>query len=180
MNCSSAEELFERFLDGDVSAQERGRVLAHVDACAGCCSILEELRVVDALLLEPRRVELAPNFTFATMAEARALADPASYRAPVRAYVVSYIVAAWMIAGAALVLAPAMMHALGGTVIDVARSVADAVGGLGAAVSRALGHGGSTITAILAALLALDVMLVVGFGAALKYVQPRLAERLRS
>jgi len=180
MNCSSTEELFERFLDGQLAPAERGGMLAHVDGCANCHSVLEELRVVDALLLEPRRIELTPNFTFATMAEARALPPPAVYNAPIRAYVVSYLAAAWMIAGAAVLLAPQMTHAVTATILDVGRSVADAIGGLGTVISRAFGHGGSTMGAILGALLALDAMLVAALGAALKYVRPRLVERLRS
>lgn len=180
MSCSSAEELFERFLDGEVTSAERSRILGHLDTCANCRTLLEELRVVDALLLEPRRVELAPNFTFATMSETCALGAPLTHAAPIRAYVVSYLAAAWLIAAALLVLAPQTMHALAGTVVDVARSVADAVGGLGAMISRTLGRSGSTIAAMLGALFALDVVLVVCFGAALKFARPRWVGRLRS
>jgi anti-sigma factor RsiW len=179
MNCSSAESLFERFLDGDLTNAQRAEFDVHIDACAGCRSVLDELRVVDALLTTPRQVPLAPNFTFATMAEARALRAPACYRPPIRAYLVSYLAAAWLIAGAALLFAPQAMHALSGTVLDVARSIADAIGGLGTMLARLFGRGGNVLTALLGALLALDVLLVTGFGFALKYVRPRLVERLR-
>jgi predicted anti-sigma-YlaC factor YlaD len=180
MNCSSAEALFERFLEGQVGSVQRSSFAAHIDRCAGCRGVLEELRVVDALLNEPRRIELAPNFTFATMAEARALGAPVLYRTPVRAYLVSYLAAAWLLAGAALLLAPHFMHALAGTTLDIARSITNAVGGLGTVIGQSLGRGGGFLTTLLAALLALDAMLVAGFGFALKYVQPRLADRLRS
>lgn len=180
MNCSSTEALFERFLDGELPVAQRDSFLAHIDRCAECRGVLEELRVVDALLLEPRQIELAPNFTFATMAEARGVPPPGLYHAPIRAYLVAYLVAAWLVAGAALLIAPQMMQALAGTTLDVARNVSDAVGGLGAVISRLFGRGGNVLTALLGALLALDVMLVAGFGFALKYVRPRLVERLRS
>jgi hypothetical protein len=142
--------------------------------------VLEELRVVDALLIAPRQVELAPNFTFATMAEARALPPPVPYRAPIRAYLISYLAAAWLIAGACLLLAPHLMHAVTGTTLDVLRSIASAFGGLGAVVSRLFDRGGNVLTAILGALIAFDVVLIAGFGWAVKYVRPRLVERLRS
>ena len=38
--------------------------------------MLDELRVVDALIAAPRHVELPENFTFATMAEVRSLPRP--------------------------------------------------------------------------------------------------------
>jgi anti-sigma factor RsiW len=179
MSCNSAEALFERFLDGTLTTAQHGEFLAHIDACTGCRSVLDELRVVDALLNTPRRVPLAPNFTFATMAEARALRAPAQYQAPIRAYLVSYLAAAWLIAAAALLFAPQTLHALSGVVLDAAHSIAAAFGGLGIVIARLFGRGGNVLTALLGALLALDILLVAGFGVALKYVRPRLVERLR-
>jgi anti-sigma factor RsiW len=180
MSCSSTEALFERFLDGELPPGQRERVVAHVHDCAGCRGVLEELRVVDALLGEPRRIGLAPNFTFAVMAEARALQPPVPHRAPVRAYLVSYLATAWLAIGAGMVLAPHTMHALGSATLGLARGLADAVSGLVAVAGRSFVHDGSVLTAVVGALLALDVALVAGFGVALKYVQPRLVERLRS
>jgi hypothetical protein len=180
MNCSSAEALFDPFLDGELAAAQHGGLVAHVDRCADCRGVLEELRVVDALLIQPRHVELAPNFTFATMAEARALRAPQPDRPPIRAYLVSYLAGAWLMAGAGLLLAPQMMHALAGTTLDIARSIADAVGGLGAVIARLFDRDGNVLTALLGGLLVLDAVLVAAFGFALKYVRPRLVERLRS
>ncbi len=180
MNCSSAEARFERFLDGELTPRERGGMLAHVDSCAACGDVFAELRAVDALLIEPRRVELAPNFTAATMAHARSLDTPRVYRTPIRAYVVSYLAGAWLVTGAAYMLAPQATRAVAGAVIDVARTVTDAVGGLSSVVARSLGHDGTTIGALLGALLAFDLVLVVACGAALKYVRPALLERPRS
>lgn len=179
MSCSSAEALFERFLDGNLIRTQRGELLAHIDGCAGCRSVLEELRVVDGLLNTPREVLLAPNFTFATMAETRALRAPAYYQPPVRAYVVSYLAATWLIAVAALLFAPQTMHALSGAILDFARSILAAAGGIGAMIARWLTRGGNVLPALLGALLALDLLLVTGFGFALKYMRPRLVERLR-
>jgi len=179
MSCSSAEACFEAFLDGKLTDTQRTGLLAHVDGCAACRGVLEELRVVDGLLSTPREVSLAPNFTFATMAETRAMGAPACYQAPIRAYLVSYLAGAWLIAAAAFLFAPQTMHALSGTVLDLARSIAEAIGGFGAMIARWFARGGNGLGALLGALLAVDVLLVTVFGFVLKYMRPRLVERLR-
>ena len=48
------------------------------------------------------------------MAQARTLATPYAYRAPIRAYVVSYLAGAWLVTGAAYVLAPQATRAVTG------------------------------------------------------------------
>ena len=180
MNCRSSEARFEPFLDGELVPRERAELIAHVDGCAACRSLLEELRVVDALLLEPRDVQLAPNFTFATMAEVRALPAPRAGRTPMTAYVVSYLVAAWLIVAVAFVLSPNVIHLLGAMSFDFANSVASALGGLAHVLARSVGHDGNALPAVVSGLLVLDVTLALVFGAAVAYVRPRLAERLRS
>lgn len=180
MNCSSSEALFERFLDGDLTPRERMSLLAHIDRCTPCREVLEELRVVDALLLTPRDVRLAPNFTFATMAEVRAVQAPQTRRAPVLAYLVSYVVAAWLIVAAAFVLSPQAMRVLAVTFLALVASVMDAFGGVGHVLARLSGHDGTAVGTIVGGVLLLDITLAVVLGAALVYVRPRLAERLRS
>lgn len=180
MNCSSSEALFERFLDGDLAPAQRAALLAHVDICAACHSVLEELRVVDALLLEPREVPLAPNFTFATMAEVRALPNPRPRRTPVLAYLISYLTAMWLLAGAAFVLEPTATRAVGNTVLDLSGMAFSAFGGVGHAFVQLANHGGATAETVVGSVVLLDVFLALAFVAGLFYVRPRLAERLRS
>ncbi|GAC1403788.1 MAG: hypothetical protein NVSMB64_06060 [Candidatus Velthaea sp.] len=180
MNCRSSEARFEPFLDGELVPRERVELIAHVEACAACRSLLEELRVVDALLLEPRDVQLAPNFTFATMAEVRALPAPRVDRSPMAAYIVSYLVAVWLIVAAAFVLSPNVVHLLGAMLFDIASSIANALGGLTHVLARSLGRDGNALPAVVSGLLVLDITLALAFGAALAYVRPRLAERFRS
>ncbi|MGA7570105.1 MAG: zf-HC2 domain-containing protein, partial [Candidatus Aquilonibacter sp.] len=71
MRCSSCEPLLDRYIEGTLTPREMTRVTAHLHACPHCESLLTELRVVDALLATTAPMELAPNFTFAVMAEAR-------------------------------------------------------------------------------------------------------------
>ncbi|GAC1598027.1 MAG: hypothetical protein NVS3B28_29950 [Candidatus Velthaea sp.] len=180
MNCRSSEACFERFLDGELVPRERAELVAHVDGCGACRSLLEELRVVDALLLEPRDVQLAPNFTFATMAEVRALPAPRAGRSPMTAYVVSYLVAAWLIVAAAFILSPNVVHLFGAMAFDFATSIANALSGLTHVLARSLGRDGNALPAVVSGLVVLDVTLALVFGAAVAYVRPRLTERLRS
>jgi predicted anti-sigma-YlaC factor YlaD len=180
VTCSWSEERFERFLDGDLMPAERTRLVAHVDACDPCRSLLEELRVVDALLLRPRAIEPEPNFTCKTMAEVRALPLPAARRGRLPAYLVCYLVAAWLLIGAGFLLAPQTMHALGETSLDVARTVAVALGGVWH-VAIHLGDRGelTSWTTFAGGIVLVDAMLVVAIVASARIAAPWLAERQR-
>ena len=175
MTCNSSDALFEGFLEGELVPRDRTALLAHVDTCEPCRSLLEELRVVDALLLEPRAVRLAPNFTFATMAEVRTLAAPHVRHPPVLAFTVSYLVAAWLLVGAFFLLAPDMVRAIGTLVVALTRSIAGALGGF----ERALTGGGNAV-AIMGCALTVDLVLLAAFGAVVVFARPHVAQRLRS
>ena len=180
MTCSWCEERFERFLDGHVTEAERSMLLRHVDGCDNCHGLLEELRVVDALLIEPSPVELPPNFTHATMAEVEALPEPRTCRVPLLAWLVSFTVAAWALIGVAFVLAPTTMIAAGELSLDVAHDVLYAFGG----IVRAVGHLGSrgdlsSLTTVAGSVVIADAIVLVAIIAALRFARPLIAERLR-
>jgi anti-sigma factor RsiW len=180
VNCKSAERAFEAFLDGTLAARERAALLAHVDACDPCRGLLEELRVVDALLLSPREIRLAENFTFATMAEVRA--QPRPQRPPSRAgaFAVAYLAAAWMLIGAVALLAPQTMHVVAAATVAFARTVVESFGGAGSALASLLGRGPFAVPIAASLALIFEIVLAAGIGGAIRYVRPRLAERLRS
>jgi anti-sigma factor RsiW len=165
VDCRSAESRFEAFLDGQLTTAQRSALLRHVDRCEGCRAVLEELRVVDALLLAPREVPLAPNFTFATMAEVRALPAPPVRRVPVLAYLVSYLAGAWLLVGAAFVLEPAALHSAASALLGIVASVVSVVAGGGRAVGRALWHDGGAAMALMAGILVAELSLVLGVRA---------------
>ena len=180
MHCSWCEERFERLLDGHLNPRERARLLGHVDACAACRGLLDELRVVDGLLLGPRAVELPPNFTFATMAEVCAMTPPASRRPAIAASLVSYVVAAWSLVGAATLIAPGSVFAAGKLSLAAANTVLVALGGLGHVVVH-LGDRGDvrSWTTLASGVAIADGLLLFAIGAALRAARPRIAERLR-
>ena len=179
MNCNWFEERFERFLDGQLNAGDRARLSAHVDACASCGPLFEELRVVDALLLTPRAIDLPPNFTFATMAEVNAMPAPQVRRPPVLAATVAYVVAAWSLIGALFLINANAAFAMGETALDVAHGVLAAFGGLGHVAARLSNRGDFTWPTLAGGVVLADGLVVVALALAVRYLQPRLAERLR-
>ena len=179
MSCSSSEDLFEAYLDGTLLPAQRARLLAHLAGCGPCKGVLEELRVVDALISSPRHVELPANFTFATMAEVCSLPHPHATSAPVYAYLVSYLVAAWLLIGAGFLFAATAMRALGETALDASASLARVFGIVGQAGARIAGDFGALGT-LLGAAIVLDFAVVLALVVGYTVVRPRLAEHLRS
>jgi anti-sigma factor RsiW len=179
VSCSSSEALFEAYLDDVLLPAQRARLLAHLNVCGRCKGVLDELRVVDALLIAPRELELPQNFTFATMAEVRSLPRPHVSSAPVYAYLVSYLVAAWLLIGAGFLLASNAMRAFGETALDGSAQIARTLGLVGHAGVRVLGDIGPLGT-LLGAAVVLDAALVLALVVGFTVVRPRLAERLRS
>jgi anti-sigma factor RsiW len=179
VSCSSSEALFERYLDDTLVPAQRARLLSHLDGCGRCKGVLEELRVVDALISSPRAIDLPENFTFATMAEVRSLPRPHLSPAPVVAYLVSFLVAAWLLIGAGFLLASSAMRAFGETALDVAAQLTRPLGALGHIAARVLDDFGAFGTVIVLAI-TLDVMLALALVFGFTVVRPRLMERLRS
>jgi anti-sigma factor RsiW len=98
VRCSSCEPLLDRYLEGTLAPREMAFVRAHLTDCEHCTALLGELRVVDALLATTPAVELAPNFTFAVMAEARTATMHAPRRFPLWAVLGGYVAIAWVVA----------------------------------------------------------------------------------
>jgi len=179
VSCNSSEVLFEAYLDDTLLPSQRARLLAHLSGCGRCKGVLDELRVVDALIASPRQVELPENFTFATMAEVRMLPRPHGSSAPVYAYVVSYLIAAWLLIGAGFLLASSAMRAFGETALDASAQLAHTFGSVGHAGARVLGDFGS-LGALLGGAIVFDIAVALALIVGFTVVRPRLAEHLRS
>jgi anti-sigma factor RsiW len=179
VSCSSSEDLFEAYLDGTLLPAQRARLLSHLAGCGACKGTLDELRVVDALISSPRHVELPANFTFATMAEVRSLPRPHVSSVPVYAYLVSYLVAAWLLIGAGFLFASTAMRAFGETALDVSATFVRVFGLVGHAGARVAGDFGALGT-LLGAAIVLDVAVVLALVVGFTVVRPRLSEHLRS
>jgi anti-sigma factor RsiW len=158
VRCSSCEPLLDRYVEGTLSPREMVRVRAHVAACPHCSALLSELRVVDALLATTRAVELAPNFTFAVMAEARTTSVLARRRFPLWAVLGGYVAIAWAVAMVCYVV-------LGSNVAGI-RTAIFAAGSQAQTALTVLTHSFGSSTPLLVAgvvtVLAVDAVLAAG------------------
>jgi hypothetical protein len=109
----------------------------------------------------------------------RALPRPHVSRAPVFAYLVSYLLAAWLLIGAGFLLAPGAMWAVGESALDLSGGLARSFGAVAHAGARLVGDVGSLGT-LLGAAIVLDVAVALALVVGFTVVRPRLAERLRS
>ena len=80
MRCSSCEPLLDRYLEGTLTPRGMIDTAAHIKSCGACARLVDEVKVVDALLFTTDVPELPANFTFAVMAEARSLPAPKPLR----------------------------------------------------------------------------------------------------
>lgn len=174
MRCSSCEPLLDRYVEGTLTPREMMRVRAHVSACPRCASLLNELRVIDALLATSTPVDLAPNFTFAVMAEARAFAPSArSKRRSVWPVLGTYVVMAWIaLAGSFVVFGSRLRF-----VDAFAASVSAQLGTAFSIFSRSIGHSTPALVGTVIVVLAIDA----GLASAAFYIYRRARTRaLRS
>jgi anti-sigma factor RsiW len=163
VHCSWSEARFERRLDDTLPAHERERFDDHLSDCVDCRALFEELSLVEAILTRPRTVEPTAAFTAATMREVAQMPAPASpERVPWSAYLVSYVVAAWLTLAGAYLIDPPATAAFGRTLLGLARTVAVATGGVVHAALH-LGDRGelSTWTTYAGGVVLIDLMLAI-------------------
>ena len=173
MRCSTSEQLFEGRLDGTLTARQRRDLDVHLDGCANCSAVFEELRVIDALLLTPRQIEPAPNFTFKTMAEIRTLPPPRVQATwPMWAWFATYLTLSWLAIGvwfavgrpdgpAALVMATTLVQHFAGALQGIGRAI-----------------GSTGVAGVVTLVLVADLVLASAALYAGIVLRPRIAARL--
>jgi len=180
MRCSSFEPHFDAYVEGELSPVLRARIAQHVATCESCRSLLEEFRVIDALLLAPRQLEPQPNFTFKVMAEVRCLPRPHAHRMAPLPILATYVVFGWMAIGAFLVFggsaARSMLAAIGAAFGHAGASA----GALALAVQHLFGRQAFDITAAMGALLGLDLLVAAVVAVLYTAVRARRVQADRS
>jgi anti-sigma factor RsiW len=179
VNCSSFESLLDEYVDGALAPRDRALVAAHVSGCANCSSLLEELRVIDALLLQPRRVELAPNFTFKVMADVRTTPRPRVHRIHGLTVIATYLAFAWIAIGLFFFFGGAAAHATWVALPATFGHAGDAFGALSTATARLFGPNTFRITAAMSALMLVDAALALLLGAAVYFARGRRGAQAR-
>ena len=171
MHCSSCEPVLDRFLEGTLPPRRMADIAAHVKTCAHCRALLDEVKVVDALLFTTQVPDLPHNFTFAVMADVKTMPPVRAPGHRVWSFLALYSAAAWValiLAIAATGISPAMLAATTGARIQTFSAQASAAFGTVPQASPELAAFGFGILALDAALAALVAFFYFG-------VRPRLA-----
>ena len=176
MRCSSCEPLLDRYLEGTLSPREMIDTSAHIESCAACARLLEEVNVVDALLFTTKVPELPANFTFAVMAETRAMPAPKPHQHRLGSFVVLYLTAAWIAALALYVVSGASLQKIGAAVAAAFGGVAQSFSGGAAGIA----HGAPVLATFGAGVLSVDLTLAAAAAAIYFLIRPRLAAHLAS
>ena len=174
--CSCSDSSLDEFLDGTLSPVRHARVSAHVAACEQCTELLVELRVVDALLLGPRQLEPAPNFSFKVMADVRTMPAPHVPRSRTIAIITTYIVFAWAAIGTFLAFGGASARAALAFLLGAATRLGSETQTLAAASGRLYGHRALDVTSAMGALLAVDLVGTALFVAGYLVIRARRAQ----
>ena len=111
MRCSSCSNDLDRYLEGTLSPARMRAMAEHLRTCDDCRATLDELKIIDALLATTAPVELAPNFTYAVMAELRTRPLPRAFRLSHWALLTFYTIGAWVALVAFWVFARALATA---------------------------------------------------------------------
>ena len=176
MHCSSCEPLLDRYLEGTLTARHMIDTADHVRTCDACSHLLEEVKVVDALLFTTDAQELPNNFTFAVMAEARSLPAPKPLQQRVWSFVALYLTAGW-------IAALALFLASGATLAKIGAAIGAGFGGLTQSFSggaSGIAHGAPALATFSVGVLSVDLALAAMAAAVYFLIRPRLAAHLAS
>jgi anti-sigma factor RsiW len=176
VRCTSCEFNLDRYIEGTLGPREMRATAAHLASCDACRDLYNELHVVDALLATTRTPELPPNFSFAVMAEARALTRPAIRRAPVWAIVAAYLVVAWT-TFALCALKFGLVNALRSSNNPLTVTLAHAIHGVSGAI-LAVSPAMPLAFVAAVAILTIDAMLVCGVIVFYRFIRPHVVARL--
>ena len=158
MRCSSFNDSLDAYVEGTLSPSARERFERHADACPACAALLAEYRVIDALLLAPRKLEPAPNFTFAVMAEVRSLPPPRPHRTSLLAILGTYVAFGWVTIGAFLLLGGGQARATLATIGEGLAHAGASVQSLAHVTGRTFGGETFDVTAAMGGLLGADLV----------------------
>jgi anti-sigma factor RsiW len=175
MRCFSCEPLLDAYLEGALSRRQSFAVSAHLRTCHDCASLLQELRVVDALLTTARPPGVAADFT-AAIVSATAVAPHRFQRRRSRIglALLLYVALAWALAAFAVL----RWNAFAGLPQSIAALVRPDLAALDAA-ARALAPATPVAAAVVTGILLLDVLLLTTLLYGFRRARPLLAPNVR-
>lgn len=172
MRCSSCELLLDAYLETTLRPLQARRVAEHLRGCRACGALLDELRVIDALLATASAPAVFDaNFTAEVLTAAQS-AQPAvaRRRVPYWLSLLAYLAVAW---SAAFALA-GRWGSLNGAFLSLWQSQAHGVAAVGAVV-RALAPATPLAAAAVTGVLIVDLVLICAMFYGYRHLRPRLA-----
>jgi len=173
MRCSSCEPLLDSYLEGTLAGRKARLVDSHLRSCEACSGLLNELRIVDALLATAHPPAVAPDFTAAVISAAGTARPPAPRRQPIWVAFLFYLAAAW----AVIALTALRYHDLLGFAQSAFGSAARELPAFGAAL-RAVAPATPLAAAVVTAILSIDILLLAATFYGYRRLRPRLAPYL--
>lgn len=170
MRCSSYEPLLDDYLEGTLRPRQAREIAVHLRGCAECTQLLDDLRVVDALLTTARAPGVSGDITAAVVSATATTRPPAPRRLSLGVALLLYLLAAWALAAAAFLRLHDLAQLGAASLVFVQRDLA----ALGAA-TRALAPATPLAAAAVTAVLSIDVVLLAATFYAYRRLRPLLA-----
>ena len=174
MRCSSCEILLDRFVEATLPPRQMAAVSAHLKTCDACAELVNELRVVDALMATTKNVDLPANFTFALMAEARTMPVAVERRLSVWSLLIFYLVAAWIALSGAFALLGPRVSFVQHWMATIWSSTADVLAAI-TGIAHGVGPAAPVVVGVVSFVLFIDALLAGAFIYFYRSVRPRLA-----
>ncbi|MGA2759172.1 MAG: zf-HC2 domain-containing protein [Candidatus Cybelea sp.] len=171
MRCSSCEALLDDYLEATLSHRQMRDVALHLQSCPSCDALLEELRVVDALLATARSPgRVGSDFTAAVVSATAAAPLHPSRRKTLWLPLLAYLCVAWAL------LAFAALDARGVAAV-AQRLAASGEGGLAAVAAglRAVAPATGVAAAAVTGVLLVDLLLLAGIVYGYRRLRPALS-----
>lgn len=178
MHCSSFERHLDEFVDGTLPPARTKLVAKHVADCTECSALLNELRVIDALLLTARATEPAVNFTFKTMAEVRSMPRPRVHHTPVFGITAAYVAFAWTAIGLWFAFGGPAARGVWGMLLATLGGYGEGIARLAGVTGHVFGRMTPGVTALMAGILLFDIIAMAAVAVVYGVVRPRLAAHL--
>ncbi|MBV9333385.1 MAG: zf-HC2 domain-containing protein [Candidatus Eremiobacteraeota bacterium] len=162
--------MLDDYLEGALRPREGRLVAAHLRGCAGCARLLDELRVVDALLTTARAPGVPRDITAAVVSATATTRPKARRPLPLTVALLLYLLSAWAVAAVAFMRLPDLAQIGSVSIVFAQRDLA----ALGAA-SRALAPATPLAAAAVTGVLLIDVVLLAATFYAYRRLRPLLA-----
>lgn len=171
MHCSSCEPELDRYLEGTLSPRRMAQIREHLASCASCQGLLDEVKVVDALLFTTDPPALPENFTFAVMADVNSLPVPQAPPHRFWSFLAVYSAAAWVATVVALVVTRTSPAVILGWLSNAYAATMHGIGVAFAAVPQTAPQ----VAALGIVVLMLDAIIAAGIAYYYFRVRPRFA-----